>query len=335
MRLMRLDNSEQEADIRSGKAPSDVYGGIGRVKTYVKLQDVNGCFDSPRVLEFDQPYQVAADALGCTWNETNPVFVIELAGCNLKCPYCFIGDYTTVDVDVETVISVWMNYRLDGNPSKVFRISGGEPMMQENAVSDLVSVLGKSQDPKNPHTYIWVDTNLTLLPSTDTLSVLSQTPHLSVCGCFKPLSGLLSEQLSNAKAYIDAGVDMFFYWPTALTDRDVEASLSLDSNAPHLHSYDNKSTVWRRAAASACEIIANEVHPLAPLRTTFIRIKYHYNVVVNRMGLSEEDVDNVDMVAQMKWRVMQDAHLEYLSHKYDPKIWWLPSHKVELNGAQT
>ena len=82
---------------------------------------------------------------------------VRLYGCNLRCSYCDTpysyegGDYQAIDVkDVaETVRAI-------GN--KYVTITGGEPLLQEQQVIELIALLGKDYE-------FNIETNGTIIPS--------------------------------------------------------------------------------------------------------------------------------------------------------------------------
>jgi len=326
MRLMRLEDSEQVADIYGGKAPSKIYGGVGRIKTYVKPQDmVYG--QHVRELEFDQPYQVAAEALDCGWNQTNPVFLVQASGCNLACPGCFLGDSvrngSTLDMEPDEIISLWE----DQNESMVLRISGGEPLLQMEDVAAIASFWADEcawNEGDNPYGYLWLDTNLTVEPSADLLSALVDCqPYASVSGCFKPHLGPdgLASQYENAHTFIEAGVSFFAYWPVTLDDEQ----------APVDH-----WPVWTDRGRLVCEQLAENVHPKLPLRTTFLFWKYHYNALALaewKAARSDEwqamDGQALTELSALKTHAYREGQAAYCTGTYDPEIYWLPSNQVE------
>jgi len=316
MKLMCLSGSLQELDVRAGKAPSDVFDGVARVKTYVKMQDVEWGA-SPLDYEFDQPYQVVAHRLGCTWNEANAVVVFQAAGCNLACDYCFVGeDHEAIEVDAGEMVEVYNRYRAvveaaGGCPSRVVRISGGEPFLQQEALVDVI----RADWPDD--VFLWVDTNLTQLPQPELVFALQQGPagndpkRIAVCGCFKPESNLLNDQRRVARRLIRYGVECFFYWPCAL-------SLPLDVEDPD----PNR---WFSRGQDACEFLET-VHENAPLRTTFLLIKYHYNT---QRGLPWDIELLDDCAARVCWE-MRMAQTKFVKSHYAPTLYWQPSHMIPL-----
>jgi len=95
--MMLLEDSAQAADIKASKAPSDIINGYARVKTYVKPDDFRAMeagrdMGMRAALPFDQPFQVASEVSGLDWNITNRAFLGQVADCNLRCPYCYVGE---------------------------------------------------------------------------------------------------------------------------------------------------------------------------------------------------------------------------------------------------
>lgn len=325
MRLVQLLGSEQENDIRSGKAPSDIFDGVARVKTYVKLQDV-GWGVSPRDYEFDQPYQIGAQRLGCSWNEANLAVVFQAAGCNLSCDYCFVGEEgESVVVSPHEMVEVYNNYRkvvreAGGTPARVVRISGGEPFLQQEELAEVIRA------PWPRDVLLWVDTNLTIEPTYELMEALFRGPdnclgRVVVCGCFKPhleqaatehpgVTGL-DRQRSIAQRLVGHSIECFFYWPCALQfPEDMESPDPIR---------------WRGRALRACEFLQG-VDKNAPLRTTFLRIKYYYHT----LRLPTADVEWLDQLANEVWREMKEAQRCFIEENYDPSMYWQPSHLVPL-----
>lgn len=312
MRLMKLTGSAQEADIRAGKAPSDIWDDTLRVKTYVKPPDTK----YPHAvghLDFPEPYQVAAYRLGCTWNETNPVALVQLAGCNLNCDYCYVGDHTrvnTVERSFDEVLGTYLKYREHGGVSRVLRISGGEPMLQTDEVMDLARTFtnGRQRLVSGNDGYLWIDTNLLVDPG-DRIGTLAD-PLIGVCGCFKPHEGRLQEQFDIARKYIEAGVDIYFYWPCTVSGEPGSWHYDL----PYGVDSDNYG-------AHVCDMLAAAVEPMAPLRTTFLHIKYGYSA----MGGSD-DLDGRQAAAHNFVFAARQSQCRYINHTYPPESYWQPDY---------
>ena len=325
MRLMKLAGSEQAKDIGGGKAPSGVYGDVGRVKTYIKPDEFYYAM-SVRDLEFDQPYQVAAEATGRSWNKTNPVFTVQFAGCNIRCPGCFLGDEVsdgeTVDMDPRDVVYLFDTQK----ESVVMRLSGGEPLLQQDALLNFMDAWDSWIRAASPivQDYLWLDTNLTIEPEQDLLDYFSMelNTNRGVCGCFKPSLGgdMLETQFANARRYIEAGVDFFAYWPS-----------NLDNEPEPVERWDE----WVAEGRFACRMLADEVHPMLPLRTTFLYWKYHYNaqsLVDWKIGkpTSWADMTGPELTALSagKTQAMRWGQDIYAEAGYHRSHIWLPSHKV-------
>jgi pyruvate-formate lyase-activating enzyme len=329
MKLMRLSGSKQETDIRSGKAPSDIFSDILRVKTYNKLEDIS-FGDAVHDMEFPQPFQAAAHQLGCSWAQTNPVAVIQLAGCNLDCHYCFIGDANSmevVDKTIEEICEAYNDYctvcHECGVPfSRVFRISGGEPLLQQREVAHLLTHRHNLFcDP-----YIWLDTNLTIAPEDILLSQLSQ---VGVCGCFKSHLGAdVKKQMDIAYEYVDAGVDFYTYWASGVTKQEVR-KLHASHRDDWQGLYDYLAIDWQYEAEEALDEISC-VHENLPLRNTFIRIKYHYAAVAQDGLIDGMPVELWNKVSFAKCQVMREVQKEWCN-EYTPELRWLPSHMVPLD----
>lgn len=337
IRMMKLSGSKQEEDIKAGKAPSDIFGDVLRVKTYNKVGDIS-YGDAVHDMEFPQPFQVAAARLGCSWRYTNPVAVVQLAGCNLDCPYCYIGDYDSVEVvgktpqDVDDAYTEYLSacVRAGVPHSRVFRISGGEPMLQQEAVRELITVGLKRRSVTDGDThlpirdesaYVWVDTNLTIEPRASLLERMAVQRNVGVCGCFKSHLGLadVREQLDIARMYIDAGVDLYTYWAGCIS-----------ADAIHVHMLEDTMDAWRGEALWALDEMA-EVHPNLPLRNTFIRLKYHYSAVAEDGMIEGLPVELWNKVSFKKCATMRGVQREWIDERYSPELKWLPSHQVPLD----
>jgi hypothetical protein len=178
------------------------------VKTYNK-PDTFGMRTHPRDLMFDQPYQVASDWTKRSWTETNRVYLGQLAGCNLECPYCYAGSGETMQVSAEQYVRDYWDYNRTfvGTPAGVLRISGGEPMLHQEWVAEVAEQISAGD-------YLWVDTNLTIVPDADLARKLYPL-NTGVCGCFKPgVEGVnIEDQLGVVREWVAGGCDLYLYWP--------------------------------------------------------------------------------------------------------------------------
>ena len=302
--LVRIADTGQAADVKSSKAPSPIWQGYARVKTYVK-DDEWGPTVSPREVAFEQPYQIASRQTGRPWTETNPVYLGELHGCNLRCPYCYLdwdGDTPTVDVSPEQYVEDFLAFNRAENTAHrpgtaVLRWSGGEPMLFQDWLADSIRHFGSECWDH----YGWLDTNLTISPSDDLLTAMDGVP-MGVCGCFKPgVEGVdLDAQLDIAARWLSASPtqDVFFYY-----------------------------TSWGGSADEFEYVLdgLREIHRNAPLRLTVIEIKWSYSAMSERRGAIDPEM------AVRQFRRRREQHLRYLTDHYSGSILAMPSDVVPID----
>ena len=149
--------------------------------------------------------------------------------------------------------------------------------------------------------YTWLDTNLTIEPSSALLRVVGivHSDIIGVNGCFKPgvNNVSLDKQLEIASAFIGSGAELFFYYPTWGGDAN-DLIKTLD-------------------ALSA-------ISEYAPLRVTIDEIKWGYSTQTNRnVHVSERD-------AKDAYTTLLHTYKEYVSKRYPPELLWLPSHQIPL-----
>jgi len=238
-----LDDTAQAADIAASEGPNEIFSRGGRIKQYVKDDALGYPWDvNPRRLAFDQPFQWGSQVTGRPWRETNLAYMKEVAECNLDCDYCLAkgalnGGAPTVDVTpTEYLVDFCMAVharRQAGQPDPaICRISGGEPFLYQEWLVALLENGGPwdytdwgEEDDDDAHEHftlmaplmssaLWIDTNLTQMPSGELLELLSRYTHpdVAVCGCFKHQVPL-EEQLAVVRAMVEADVELFLYWP--------------------------------------------------------------------------------------------------------------------------
>ena len=326
--LMLLENSAQAADIRGSRAPSDVIKGTYRIKSYLKQDHwdrlvlgnncgIGGC--GVRGLLFDQPYQVASDRTGLDWNITNRAFMGQVAACNLRCDYCYVdsngflgGDRKPeiVEVSSEQYVNDFMEHMQDTAkatgkiPAGLLRYSGGEPFMFQDWLADSLDYAVQEacllELPDDGTTvvnnYCWVDTNLTIQPTLKLLNVLKDG-FIGVCGCFKPDQRDVDDQLMIVKALVDAGVDLYLYFPS------------------------NGSAVDLRIALDGL----SEIHPNLPLRLNVIEIRWGYSAMQDRREMvSAEDAVQAYHMGRSIWG-------KYVGEHCDQAMLHLPSHQIPIH----
>jgi len=290
-----LTDSTQAADVASSKGPTDIYNDLYRVKQYNKWGIV-APFSHPAEWEFPQPVQVVAERMGLTYDEADRTFLGQLSGCNLDCRYCYRGTTGSREVTPAQYVNEFLCYNIEHfeAPAGVLRISGGEPMLHQNWVGQVVRLVGGEH-------YVWVDTNLTISPSLGLTRELVG-PNVSVNGCFKP--GVVDDpwaQIELAKIMVGAGVDMYFYWPS--DDGQRYSNLFIDF----------------------LECL-EEAIPFAPLRLTVIHIKYYYDAVKEKVGNWQEKTEASLKALQLRryfWR-------EFCTKHYPSWLCHTPSHQVMI-----
>ncbi len=292
--IVLLEETGQAKDIKASKGPTDIFNGRGRIKEYVKVCDIADPMMNPRLLEFDQPYQVAAHATGCTWEEGNLVFLEQIADCNLDCDYCFANnpDAPTVEVTPAEYMDDFYDCRADRlgrglSPPRVCRISGGEPFLHQEWLDELF------QEWLHDCGYLWIDTNITISPTEAVLLGLSIVPA-SICGCFKPDMVPLGKQLGIVEEFVAGETSLFLYWPCDQL-RHVEMSECLEQ--------------------------LEDIQHGLPLRLTPIHIEWDYSVVAagSEPRLDRKQSQHVCDEMRKTWWAWCDAH-------YTTAELWQPSH---------
>lgn len=313
--LACFTGSKMVAD-SAGKDTSSV-ADYWRVKTYTKPKDMNR---PPWEWDFHwQPFGVAQDVLGGTWNDYNKCFVIQVPKCNLNCPYCFVDkDILTQEGKEFTCAEVYDMWVSAGAPP-LFRISGGEPSLYAENVHMLAQYLLDRTRGEYRKVFIWIDTNLTgdvntLLGDRDSCR-LTPARQVVIHGCFKamrkedfyeftkvfsPVPGdFFDKQFANARYLIEHQPFTSFY-VTCLMDPKVD-----DPGMSVVKTFFDR--------------LREEVDDRAPLVTTPIVLKaYECN------KRAHEWLDYfADCGAEIRgqWR---DLCLE----NYPPELTWLPSHQV-------
>ena len=214
--MIKVEETAQATDVAASKAPSKLWKGYARIKTYVK-DDEFSIVGSPRTFAFEQPYQIASRCTGRPWTDTNPVYLGELHGCNIRCPYCYLdwaSKATTIEVSPHQYAEDFFAFNeaeiaAGRTGSAVLRWSGGEPMLFQEWLACSIAHFADECGLE----YGWLDTNLTIAPTDALLDAMTEAP-MGVCGCFKPgVDGVdLDEQLSIAGIWIERSPtkDIFF-----------------------------------------------------------------------------------------------------------------------------
>jgi uncharacterized Fe-S cluster-containing radical SAM superfamily protein len=322
-----------------------------RVKTYTKDGEK---LQPMRKREFTEPYMAAQWRCGGTWNDYNAPCTVQVGRCNLDCYFCFVPEEIRSGrgryFSAAEVLGMFEAAR---GPSGrgVLRISGGEPFLAPDFIAELGGEVANynGERPGDP-CYLWVDTNLLGRGYAETVFRLHEAGvPFGICGCFKGFddrdfkfnTGLpesrLGEQFENAREILDAlrgeagGLiadgavergDLFFYVPEI-------TQTTAGSHPPwrvEMFAEDAVTSFQRR--------MREEIHELAPLRTTVLSIK-EYDVNSERV--------------RRKWRGPIDraaapvpfsrfppgltrwAWLEEINAHYPLDLRWIPQYQVDLS----
>ena len=294
---------------------AQVLGTFVRTKTYIK-EPARLLQKHPRLWPFQgQPVLWASERLQAPLNAVNEVAMICTAGCNLDCWFCFAGGvspHTSRRVPFDEVYD-----ELAATGKRVWRVSGGEPMLQASDVGKFVEY---ASDPGVR--VFWVDTNLAVDP-TPFLRELSgrTTDDVGVCGCFKGVSDLslkknvraeatMKQQFHNARLLWDALPNVFFYVVDAVT-----------ADVPK-YAYDRLDAFRKR--------LAEQVGFTAPLRTCFIEL-HPYNLGNWKPGQAPLRGVRVNELRREWDEVLVNRLDRYGAARrraYEPELLWLPSHQV-------
>ena len=290
--MVLLETTQQAQDIAASAGPSSIWRGYARVKQYVKDADMHFLGDIR--MPFKQPFQVASEKTGLPWTVTNRVYLGQLAGCNLLCPYCYAGhrdaDFKpqTVEVTPQRYVTDFWDYNdaYPGAAAGVLRFSGGEPMLYQEWVCEAVE--------RGVHSgaYCWVDTNLTVPIAEEVVDdCLGAFDCIGVCGCFKPgVEGVdLGEQLKIAEFLVDYDVDLYLYYPNWGGGKN-ELELVFDG--------------------------LRAIHPNLPLRVEIIGIQGYST-------MTDWKPELVDPNRRATWAAM-------LQKEYPPSMLRLPSNQVAI-----
>jgi uncharacterized Fe-S cluster-containing radical SAM superfamily protein len=310
--LAKFTSSQQMIADNEGKATSQLED-YWRVKTYVKPVDM---LDAAYPI-FPQPYQLAAYQLGGDWNEYNGACVIQVAGCNLDCWYCYVDKMLrqgNSQNDEGTEIGKWFTvpqvidlFRASGK--KVWRVSGGEPTLAPKFLADMVYAVFLE------NALLWIDTNLS--GGDEFYDLVSKIDWniqegAGICGCFKGFTrgdaakstragnNLLDLQFTSARRLVeDTSLNAFFYVPGIVTPE-----------------------VTYKQIKEFFERMVEEVDPMAPLRTHILQINNY---------------SSTKMIEWWSWQTIVegqcrpiDAWKKLLREYYTPEQLWLPSHQVRF-----
>lgn len=296
-----------------------------RVKTYTKPDEMSVL---PMDREISVPYMVAQSKVGGTWNDHNAPFLVQIAGCNMKCPYCFVpqklkhneGTYFSSDEVVQM--------RDDREPDrKTIRISGGEPFL----VPEFISAMGKSLENRRD-TFLWVDTNLLGKGYSDVINALDNyliDDRFGICGCFKGFNEDLFE--------INSGISKKLYkmqWDNAVTIHDVMKYGVGNGNPPLffyvpemlLMHYEFSKERLEKIIGIFMDEIQSRIHENAPLRTTILQLN-EYNA---NKGWVEALLESDEDLVRIESGTTRKAWNEELKKRFSNEQLWLPQYQSKL-----
>jgi len=206
----------------------------------VDLEDV-------KKLEFQNPpYSAAYRLKGKSGNpkDYNRSFVIQVAGCNYSCNYCYVPPETNACnlnfakyFSVKEMVDYFLNARREfDEPINVIRITGGEATIIPEIIIDIYSEMEKIEE-----TYLWIDTNLSttkyLEKAESDLKDIMQKKNVGVVGCFKGVSkedfSLLTgvepkfydSQFEIAKLFLKWKTDFYVYLPALIYGNNIEQKI--------------------------------------------------------------------------------------------------------------
>ena len=204
--------------------------------------------DSKKIkkLEFQNPSYSAAYRLGGDPRDYSKVFTIQLAGCDYDCNYCYVPKELNVAnrkkgmyFSAEEIIDHFLAAREKSQkPMNVVRISGGNPTLVPQIISDIFNQITK----RKLNVYLWIDTNLStpkyMQNISDFRDILSQK-NVGVVGCFKGtckedfsmITGADAQyyemQYETAKWLLDQKTDFYVYLPALVYENNIEEKLRL------------------------------------------------------------------------------------------------------------
>ena len=249
-----------------------------RTKTYFKDEDIELASKShPRSWPYcGMPGLAASQRLGIPLHQCNEAGIINLARCNMSCWYCFAGEVlddldAQEDMPVRDLFEEAMDQQAAdveaGKPWHILRITGGEPLLQQEELRPLLRWRRFRESQGDPRMYLWLDTNLGVMPTMDFIETcLSVGEPMGVVCCFKAFTDVdmldnsgqgsvsLDDQFSIAFEWWGSGLDVYFYVIDATEFEDRQQELA-------------ESFIVRMRAA---------LGPEAPLKTSVLEVNEHY-----------------------------------------------------------
>lgn len=317
MLLAKFTSSELMIADNTGKTTSrlaDYY----RTKTYVKPDDML----HPKYPVFPQPYQLAVDKFGGTWNDFNEVCVVQVANCNLGCWYCYVdpklrrgqifegtpeseggpvqrlGDW----FDPDQVMGMWRE-----SQARILRISGGEPTMAPGFLRDMV-YKADSHD-----CLLWIDTNMSTDDRFfDAMKDINPyfTKNTAFAGCFKGFTADDAAEMCGAdldhqfvfasKLVKETPYEVFFYIPGVFS--------------PGIEPKDIETFFHR---------LRDQVDEYAPLRTYILQVKNYSPTEADGWAKYQTQFPDEFSRPIDVWQHLIEKH-------YAPEFAWIPNHQVRF-----
>lgn len=180
--------------------------GAGKKAQFIRVKDY---IAKPEVVDHFTPvYDVASRITGCTWAQANKVALCDTVGCNLDCFYCYQQGRSTESEEV-SVDDIENAFRETAMDSPVWRVSGGEPLLQRDCEELLYNLTS--------------DTNHLVMLNTNGVEAVefAADPRLLVEVSIKGLcdewaswvtkhGGLLEKQFDTIEQYEDDGHMLMF-----------------------------------------------------------------------------------------------------------------------------
>ncbi len=266
--LVRVDSKEVRLNIYGGSKESKdgifaadeaVFSRKRRYKNFSMFLDNRVNRRKKRLLR-GLPYSI----------ESFETTVFQLAGCNVRCWYCYVddelltpySDLTSRWVSIDEMIDDTILY----NDNAIMDLSGGQPdLVPEWCLWVMKSIEQRGLKGK---VFIWQDDNLLTTQelfsrmSKRTISYMANFPRHSRVGCFKGFNGSsflfntqsdkhsLDEQLQNFEMLYKAGFEMYGY-------------VTLTPEPGDIRKNDIETFIVR----------LRDIHPLLPLRIIPIEIR--------------------------------------------------------------
>jgi uncharacterized Fe-S cluster-containing radical SAM superfamily protein len=175
------------------------------------------------------PLVPASVATGHDREECRTSLLIQLAGCNLRCWFCFVDDCVlagnagrVAPISTSDVVAFLREKR---RTIHVVMVSGGEPLLQPSFLLKLKADMDLHLGIDVP--YMWIETNLTVDPQEWSVGTrrkmgnLLRSPRVGVTGCVKSYhpwgyyintrrpGSEMWQQIGNARRLQEMGADLY------------------------------------------------------------------------------------------------------------------------------